>query len=57
MLFVVGLANASFGIECARLAGVPNEVLLVAGEQSAMLEENVKQKMDVVRFVSTLSNA
>ncbi|CDZ97130.1 dna mismatch repair protein msh3 [Phaffia rhodozyma] len=41
-----GLARASFGVECARLAGLPDEVLRVADKQSRLLEESVRLKID-----------
>lgn len=44
-----GLANASFGIECARLAGVPDAVLVRAREQSAALKETVNHKAETKR--------
>ncbi|KDR81784.1 hypothetical protein GALMADRAFT_152606 [Galerina marginata CBS 339.88] len=38
---IPGLATESFGIECARLARVPEEILSVATERSAAMEEEV----------------
>lgn len=45
-LFILspGLATASFGIECARLAGVPDEVLVAARGQSEKMEREVRGK-------------
>ncbi|KAL7413339.1 muts domain V-domain-containing protein [Mrakia frigida] len=44
-----GLAKASFGVECARLAGVPDAVLQEAQRQSSAMEALVQEKNAVAR--------
>lgn len=46
-----GLARASFGIECARLAGVPDEILKVAAGQSKVMAEIAAARTQVVQYV------
>lgn len=41
---ITGLATESFGIECGRLANLPEEVLTTAGEHSAHMEETVRER-------------
>ncbi|EST08963.1 DNA mismatch repair protein MutS-like, N-terminal [Kalmanozyma brasiliensis GHG001] len=51
-----GIANKSFGIHCARLAGLPNDILQSASRISENMEERyrskkqVKERKDVVRL-------
>lgn len=53
-----GMAKESFGVECARLAGVPEEILSVATERSrsmrTIVEQRSKQNMCVIIFSSFL---
>lgn len=39
-----GIAKGSFGVECARLAGLPEEILSVATQRSDMLSTVVEQR-------------
>ncbi|KIM49419.1 hypothetical protein M413DRAFT_6469 [Hebeloma cylindrosporum] len=41
---ITGLATESFGIECGRLAKLPEEVLTIAAEHSAYMEETVRER-------------
>ncbi|KAF8959081.1 DNA mismatch repair protein MSH3 [Flammula alnicola] len=41
---ISGLATESFGIECGRLAKLPEEVLSVAAERSMHMQEEVRQR-------------
>lgn len=38
-----GLASKSFGVECARLAGVPEDILSAATERSTSMQLTVEQ--------------
>jgi DNA mismatch repair protein MSH3 len=40
-----GLAPASFGVECARLAGLPESILDAAAHQSQDLKSTVEERM------------
>ena len=39
-----GLSPGSFGVECARLAGLPSSVLDVASERSRSMQDEVRRK-------------
>ena len=47
-----GLASKSFGIECARLAGVPEDVLTVATERSTSMQLTVEHHSRRNRYAS-----
>ncbi|KAF4615129.1 hypothetical protein D9613_003157 [Agrocybe pediades] len=42
---IPGLATESFGIECARLAALPENILEVAAERSAQMQGEVEQRV------------
>ena len=44
-----GLATRSYGLNVARLAGLPDNVVVDAGEQSRLLEERCRER-DICRF-------
>ncbi|CAA7265435.1 unnamed protein product [Cyclocybe aegerita] len=46
-----GLATESFGIECGRLAKVPEDILSVATERSAQMQEEVQERIRCNRRV------
>jgi DNA mismatch repair protein MSH3 len=46
-----GPAMESFGIECARLAGVPESILEIASERSATLSAEVQKYSKKKKFV------
>ncbi|KAF8652763.1 hypothetical protein AX16_004259 [Volvariella volvacea WC 439] len=41
---IKGLATESFGIECGRLAGLPEKILAVAAEKASVMQDEVKQR-------------
>jgi len=45
-----GMAKASYGIECARLAGMPEDVLLSAQHRSAQMRDAVNEKTSLSRL-------
>lgn len=46
-----GFARKSFGIECARLAGVPEDILTVATERSTSMQSTVEHHSKINRYV------
>ncbi|KAJ3987104.1 DNA mismatch repair protein MSH3 [Lentinula detonsa] len=40
-----GIASDSFGVECGRLAGLPEDILRAASEKSAMMQEIVQMRI------------
>ena len=44
-----GLSPGSFGVECARLAGLPSSILSVASERSQLMHDEVKRKKLIYR--------
>ncbi len=40
-----GLSTRSFGVECGKLAGLPNDVLLAASEKAAYMKEQVAKRV------------
>lgn len=49
-----GLATESFGVECARLAGIPEDILSVASERSISMRSIVENRSRKNTFVSIL---
>ncbi|KAJ3512522.1 hypothetical protein NLJ89_g3471 [Agrocybe chaxingu] len=52
-----GLATESFGIECGRLAKVPEDILSVATERSAQMQEEVQERIRRNRCVDLSESA
>jgi len=44
-----GIASGSFGVECARLAGLPETVLSSAASQSNALQSTINTRIKVTR--------
>ncbi|KAI3610488.1 dna mismatch repair protein msh3 [Moniliophthora roreri] len=44
-----GIATESFGIECARLAQVPEEILTVASQRAARMQKEIEGRMSLSR--------
>jgi DNA mismatch repair protein MSH3 len=49
-----GIAKESFGVECARLAGLPEYILSVATGQSEAMRSVVEQRSRRNRYVNTI---
>lgn len=47
-----GLVAESFGVECARLAGLPESVLDVASEQAASMKQAIEERVRRTKWVS-----
>lgn len=51
-----GISSGSYGIECARLAGVPEALLEVAGRKAEEMQMVVQSRSHITRYrVQTLS--
>ena len=46
-----GISARSFGIECARLAGIPEPILKEATEKSKAMEEIMKRRSSYAKYV------
>ena len=44
-----GIASGSFGVECARLAGLPEKVLESASKHSSRLQEIINDRIRITR--------
>lgn len=49
-----GIAQDSFGVECGRMAGLPEDLLRAASERSAMMREVVKGRVERNRVRNTV---
>lgn len=49
-----GISSGSYGIECARLAAVPEELLAVASTKAAEMQTLVQNRAQVARFAISL---
>lgn len=49
-----GIAKESFGVECARLAGLPEHILSTATQRSELMRSIVEQRSKVNKWVITI---
>jgi DNA mismatch repair protein MSH3 len=49
-----GIAKESFGIECARLAGLPEQILSVATDRSATMQSIAEQRSRRNKYVTAI---
>ena len=49
-----GMAKESFGIECARLAGLPEQILSMATERAGAMRSIVEQRSKQNKYVNTM---
>lgn len=47
---VAGISESSFGIECARLAGLPEQILSEATFKAAVMEELMEKRARITKF-------
>lgn len=52
-----GIANESFGVECARLAGLPEEILSVATDRSGAMQSIVEQRSRRNKYVNVIHSS
>src|ERR1700685_289322 len=50
-----GIAKESFGVECARLAGLPEQLLSIATERSGVMRSIVEQRSKQNKYVNAIS--
>ncbi|KAF8162946.1 muts domain V-domain-containing protein [Crassisporium funariophilum] len=51
-----GMASESFGIECGRLAKIPETILLLASERSAQMQEEVQERVRKNKYATSFTN-
>jgi DNA mismatch repair protein MSH3 len=50
-MYLIIITAESFGIECGRLAGLPESILAVAAKRSSALQQDVQQRTRLKKYV------